>query len=316
MLAFGKSFLNIPKEQILNDAGGSFRLEASITSASGSKQTIAAYYGGNGKGRKSFTLLFNGKKAGIVETSRALYPIIFSSSNYNLFIESKPHIRKLMDRFIFGIDSLYIHSLLSYNKALKQKNFLLKTRRNIDEIRSWNSILSEMSEKITGSRMAFVKELNRHIAGTFKRGNDLTLRYRPSPDLDEGAGTGETEFQYSRSVFFEQFEKRRDAELIRKRSLAGPHLDRFSIRLKGKDLKFFSSGEKKIHLLMLYIAFIEYFKKSRGEYPVFLVDDFDTAMDTGNVDFLVRSYPELQMIATSVNRHHGFDNQIHLNKEN
>jgi recombinational DNA repair ATPase RecF len=67
---------------------------------------------------------------------------------------------------------------------------------------------------------------------------------------------------------------------------------------------------------MLYIAFIELFKRQKNEYPVFLVDDFDTAIDVENIDFLIKNYPELQVIATSVNKNNGFNRLIELRKEN
>ena len=37
---------------------------------------------------------------------------------------------------------------------------------------------------------------------------------------------------------------------------------------------------------MLYMAFIELFRQARGEYPVFLIDDYDAAMDEKNLDFM------------------------------
>jgi DNA replication and repair protein RecF len=229
-----------------------------------------------------------------------------------------------MDRFMFGIDSLYIHYLLSYNKALKQKNYLLKTKQNLDELSSWNKILSEMSEKVVGTRMKFVEKLNTEIKNKFNR--DLTVHYRssftsnqtpsPSPTLPLPStpavwkNTG-----ISQHNFFMQLEKLKQSEMMQKRSLRGVHLDHFDIRLNRKDLRFYSSGEKKINLLMLYIAFIEYFKRLKNEYPVFLVDDYDTAIDEQNIEFLIENYPDLQVIATSVKKNDRFDRLIELRKE-
>ena len=98
--------------------------------------------------------------------------------------------------------------------------------------------------------------------------------------------------------------------------MAGPHLDRFSLFLDEKNLRFYSSGEKKINLLMLYISFIMLYKKEKKEYPVFLIDDYDTAIDRENIDFLMNHYPDMQIIATSVNKNSDFDQLIELIKEN
>ena len=246
----------------------------------------------------------NDKKSTIFDVNSYLYPLIFSSSNYNLYIESRTYIRKLMDRFIFGVNPLYLHSLLSYNKALKQKNYLLKTRVNVDEIRSWNKIIGEMSQKITGIKMEFIDSLNEEIDRKFSIGP--RVRYLPSFPADtDNPGTA-----------FQRLEKIMQSEIMAKRSLIGPHLDNIEIHSHGKNLKFFSSGEKKINLLMIYIAFIEFFKARKNDYPVFLVDDFDTAIDAGNIEFLIENCPDMQVIATSVTESNGFDRLIELKKEN
>ncbi|MDQ1352402.1 MAG: replication and repair protein RecF, partial [Acidobacteriota bacterium] len=311
---FGKSFLNVKKSEIVNDSSDYFSIQLCTVNSGADPQClplpqhenlINSYYETQ-KGK--FNLFLNEKKSNIFEINRYLYPLLFSSSNYNLYIESKTHIRKLIDRFIFGIDALYIHYLLSYNKALKQKNYLLKKKQNLDEIPSWNKILAEMSEKIVGTRMKFIEMLNTEIKNKFEK--DLAINYSPSfthissiTDISQG-------------LLLNQLEKLQQSEIIQKRSLRGPHLDHFHIRLNRKDLKFYSSGEKKINLLMLYIAFIQLFKRLKNEYPVFLVDDFDTAIDDRNIDFLMENYPDLQVIATSVNKNDRFDHLIELKKEN
>jgi DNA replication and repair protein RecF len=312
LLAYGKSFLNRKKSEILNHNSDEFFLRLKLSSMKFMKEeanseseglnlinTINAHY------KDRFVLYLNQKKTTIFEVNNYLYPVFFSSSDYNLYVESKSHTRKIIDRFIFGIDSLYISYLLRYNRVLKQKNFLLKTNRNSVELRSWNKIISELAEKLIGSKMKFIQRLNTEIKNKFA--GRLNLVYRPSLNITEGV---------SSATLFKQIEGLTPSEMMAKRSLAGPHLDNVEIHLNTNPLKLYSSGEKKIHLLMVYISFIELFKKEKNEYPVFLVDDFDTAMDAGNIDFLMKNYPEMQVIATSVNKNINFDKLIELKKEN
>jgi DNA replication and repair protein RecF len=295
---FGKSFLNVKKSDLINYKKDSFLINLSCRNVFGGYK-ISAFY------NSKFSLLLNGKKTNILEAGKYIYPVFFSSSSYNLHIESKPYIRKLINRLIFGVYALYIHYILSYNKALRQKNYLLKTRRNLSELSSWNRIISEFSAKIGGIRMEFIDKLNNEIKK--KHGARLEIRY--SPSLCSGSGI-------SQEVLFNELEKLKDREIKFSKSLKGPHLDNFEIYLDSRNLKFHSSGEKKINLLMVYISFIELFKKERNEYPVFLLDDFDSAIDSKNIDFLMESYPDLQVIATSVNKNSRFEKLIELGKEN
>jgi DNA replication and repair protein RecF len=301
LLGYGKSFLSARKSDMVNDGSDRLMLHTEVAGPGGGRNSIGAEY------KNKFCLLLDNKKAGIFEVNNYLFPVIFSSSDFNRYIESKTYIRKLVDRFIFGIDPIYISHLLRYNKALRQKNFLLKTKQDIEEISSWNKVISEMAEKIVGTRFKFIDSLNGEIKRKFD--NRLRMNYTPSFETRK---QGE---DVSAAGFFARMEKKKQAEILYKRSLIGPHLDDFDFLLNDKNLKYYSSGEKKIHLLMAYIAFIELFKEIKNDYPVFLVDDFDTAIDEKNIDFLMENYPDIQVIATSVNRNDGFDRLIELKKE-
>lgn len=294
--AFGKSFLNRKKSEMIKHNCSEFHIQTEIANPHHPGTTnISAHY------NDRFIIHMNQKKTTLFEINRYLYPVFFSSADYNRSIESKSHTRKMMDRFIFGVDTLYIKYLLSYNKALKQKNFLLKTERDLYELKSWNKLISELAVKLVGIKMKFVDKLNSEIKNKFDR--PLSIVYSPSVD------TGE---EVTESDFFNRLESISRSEVKAGRSLMGPHLDTFQLILDGRNLKTFSSGQKKIHLLMAYIAFIELFEKTRREYPVFLVDDYDTAIDRENIAFLMDSYPQMQVIATSVNINGEFDRQVEL----
>jgi DNA replication and repair protein RecF len=299
ILGFGKSFLNVKKSDIINHSSLEFELNMNIKNMYGENDLMGIF------SENKFSLFLNNKKLNIFEINKYFYPVYFSSSNFNLYIDSKLYLRRLINNYIFGVNSLYIHYILSYNKALRQKNHLLKTKYNLLEISSWNKIISELSLKIVNIRKEFIKKLNFKIRENFY--NDLFIEYEPS---------FKDNIEHSEDYFFEKLEDLKEFEINYKKSLIGPHLDVFNIVFKGKNLKFYSSGEKKIGLLMIYISFIKFFKDIRNEYPVFLVDDFDTTIDNKNVDFLLNNYPEMQVIATSVNENLRFDRTIEIKKEN
>jgi DNA replication and repair protein RecF len=298
---YGKSFLSRKKSELVNHNSEEFSIRLTTDNTICTTQISALY-------NNRLSLLLNDKKTTIFEINNYLYPVLFSSSDYNLYLENKPHTRKMIDRFIFGVDSLYIRYLLSYNRALKQKNCLLKSSRNSHELRSWNKTLSELCKNIMEIKMTFIHKLDTEIKMKFEK--DLSISYKPSLSIDN------TIPDLDADSIFDRLEAVKQTELKYRRSMLGPHLDNFDIRLDRQPLRIYSSGEKKINLLMIYIAFIELFKKTKNEYPVFLLDDFDTAIDPGNIDFLVENYPEMQVIATSVNRNTHFDNLIELKKEN
>jgi len=298
LMGFGRSFLNIKKSDMIQFTHNQFMVRSVVASQFG-KNDLSAIYD------KQFGLFVNDKKSGLVEMNKYLFPVYFSSANYNLQVESKPHLRKMINRFIFGVHPLYMHYILCYNKALKQKNYLLKNRKNQTELSCWNKIMSEMAEKIMETRFNFIDTLNKEIKNRFN--NDLEVEYRPSL---------KTPCPPIKDRIYQELEQIKARETQNCQSQIGPHLDNYHLKRSGKNLKFYSSGEKKINLLMIYIAFIEIFKNTKDEYPVFMVDDFDSAIDNRNINFLINNYPDMQIIATSVKKNNQFDRLIELKKEN
>ena len=67
---------------------------------------------------------------------------------------------------------------------------------------------------------------------------------------------------------------------------------------------------------MVYLAFINLFYRCQNDFPVFLFDDYDVAMDEKNLNFIIDSFPKMQIIATSVFKNDKFGNLFELGKEN
>jgi len=295
LLGFRKSFLNVNIKDIVNYDSDKFYIKSTIKSENKGIFELKGVYI-NGK----LNIYLSNKKKNILDINEFYYPLFFSSSNYTSYIESTPLIRKLIDRFIFGMSNLYYNELINYNKALKNKSFLLKNNGSNMEINSWNKVLSEMSYNIMCRRRNFIDNLNKLLKLLI---NNFNVKYSPSFSYTD----------FSQEKIFLEYERLMSAERIYKKNLKGIHLDKYSLEMNNKNLKFFSSGEKKMGLIFFYISYIEYFFKERGEYPVFFTDDIDTAIDKDNLKIIIKNYPELQVIATSVNKIDDYDNYIYIN---
>ncbi len=300
LLGFGKSFLPVCRRELVNFGASGFFLSAEVLNKSGENRVTACLDIG-------FSLKLNDGSSPLAQVSRYLYPLFFSHFLYSQTIDVVPHLRKLVDRFIYGLTALYLHDVLRYNNILKQKNFLLKNLAKTihnSELNGWNTLLAETGSKIIEKRMAFTEHLNTTIKELF--GGALMMNYEPAL-LAPGP--------VSATALLDDLERAKGSELRSRRSLIGPQRDRFEITVDGKKLQLFSSGEKKKFLIMLYMAFIELFRQGRGEYPVFLIDDYDAAMDEKNLGYVLDHFPAMQVIATSVARNERFANLCELKKE-
>lgn len=300
VLGFGKSFIAVSHRDLVNFEVTGFYLNAEITDGTGENSISACL-------DRSFALRLNGERSRLAQVGRHLYPLFFSHFLYGQSVDGAAALRRLVDRFIYGLSTLYLHDLLRYNNALKQKNHLLKNLgRSVhhSELRSWNKLLAEAGCKLIEKRGAFTDQLNGALGKAFAE--DLALDYRPA--LGDGPAVSE-------AGLLEEMERARETELRCRRALIGPQRDRFEIAVNGRRLPLFSSGEKKKYAMMLYMAYIDLFRRARGEYPVFLLDDYDAAMDERNLDFVLGHFPAMQVIATAVEPDPRFERHIELKKE-
>ena len=299
-LGFGKSFLAVQRRELVCFGGDGFYLSAEVTDKSGENTVTACL-------EKGLALELNGERSFLAQVGRHLYPLFFSHFLYSQVIDGAPHLRKLIDRFIYGLSSLYLHDVLRYNDALKQKNHLLKNLGrpiNNSELQGWNRLLAETGSKLVKKRMAFTNQLNGAMGEAFS--DALSLRYDPA--LLSGR-------PFSETTLLEDLDRARAAEIRSRRSLIGPQRDRFEVTVNGRKLQLFSSGEKKKYLLMLYMAYIDLFRRARGEYPVLLLDDYDAVMDERNLEFVLGHFPAMQVVATSVEADERFERCFELKKE-
>jgi DNA replication and repair protein RecF len=301
LLGFGKSFLPVSKKELINFNTSGFFLEAEMLNKSGENRLTARM-------EQSFSLQLNGEKSPLALVSQYLYPLFFSHFNYGYHSDTVPYFRKVIDRFIYGLGSLYLQDVLRYNNILKQKNYLLKNLGkaiNNSELNSWNTLLAETGCKIIKKRMSFIERLNQATADIF--GPDLTINYYPAllnfPSFSE-------------TTMRNDLEQMKNSEIRARRSLLGPQRDRYDVLVAGKKLQLSSSGEKKKYLIMIYVAFIELFRRARNDDPVFLIDDYDAAMDEKNLGYLLEHFPSMQLIATSVAKNEKFGHLLELKKEN
>jgi DNA replication and repair protein RecF len=301
LLGFGKSFLNVRRRELVRQGAEGFFIRGELTNDYGSC-TIEASMG------DGFRFRLNGEKATILDISDYLYPVFFSSAQYGLYIESRQLQRKLVDRFTFGVQPLYLHYILRYNHALKQKNSLLRKAYfplNPIELDSWNRVMAESGAHVIRERMNFVDRLNKVISDTYDP--RLRLCYTPSIRSDD---------DFSADALLRELQTYREREIRARQSLAGPQRDAFEIMLGERKLSLFSSGEKKKYLLLVYFAFIELYRQQRQQTPLLLVDDYDAAVDDHNLDYLFSHFPDIQIIATSVHADTRFPRRIELHKEN
>ncbi|TNJ62085.1 DNA replication/repair protein RecF [Paenibacillus hemerocallicola] len=215
----------------------------------------------------------------------ALNVVMFAPEDLSI-VKGAPGVRRrFLDMEIGQVQPSYLHDLSQYQKVLVQRNNMLKQSFRQSQVNGalmevWNEQLVGLSIKIMKKRQNFINKLQ-IWAESIHRGitnglETLAIEYKPSFAYD---GSVED------SVLFEQFmiklSQAKDQEIRRSTTLYGPHRDDLAFFINGKDVQTFGSqGQQRTTALSLKLAEIEFIQEEVGEYPILLLDDVLSELDT------------------------------------
>jgi DNA replication and repair protein RecF len=141
--------------------------------------------------------------------------------------------------------------------------------------------LATLATKIHRSRVRIVERLNEVLEKHLFSSEEINIRYVSSLE-------GKGELSDYESLIIERLNRRVQAELVSGHALIGTHRDDLEISFDGHDLrKFGSAGQQRSALLLLQLASIAVYHATRGEYPLFLIDDIDAELDYNRITRLL-----------------------------
>lgn len=226
-------------------------------------------------------LSINGKKQTLHEYLGELHAIVFNSDAVEIVRGHPDSRRRFLDDAIVSLHPPFVQTFADYSRVIKQKNSLLQTARDAEFslekvaelLAPWNEQLVTLATRIHRGRVRVVERLNEALETQLFGEEVVSIRYLSSLE-------GKGDLSDYESLIDERLKLRVQAETIAGHALIGPHRDDLEILFDGHDLrKFGSSGQQRSALLILQLANISVFNATRGEYPLFLLDDLDAELD-------------------------------------
>jgi len=223
--------------------------------------------------------------------------VLFCPQHLSLICDGPSERRSFLDIALSQFDRRYLSSLQQYNILLNQRNALLKSKRdNIYEGAGFNDTvdiisyqLSEYGAVISEKRAEYIEGLNRCIGKCF---SDMTF----------GNEKPECVYRYpkTQSEIYEQLTANIDYEIRTGATAYGVHRDDIYVTLNGKEARYFASqGQQRSIALSMKLAEGELSKEKTGEYPVFLLDDVLSELDSERQHYILSSLTDRQIIITS-----------------
>lgn len=240
------------------------------------------------------------KKSRTSEVFGAVNAVIFSPEDLKLVKEGPGNRRRFIDNELNQIRPKYHHVLTQYNNCLMQRNSLLKSARNSSSakytIEVFSEQLAEYGSFITEVRYEFIKKLGliaklMHRKITDGR-EDLEIVYQSS--IDEYKDKNEV-----KNKLLKYYIENISEDINRGITMRGPHRDDLLININGMDARVYGSqGQQRTAALSLKLSELEIIKSEVGEYPVLLLDDVLSELDSNRQIFLLNSLKEIQTVVT------------------
>jgi len=203
------------------------------------------------------------------------FPVVLIAPNDDELIrESNETRRKFFDSIISQTNKEYLHNLIQYAQALKQRNATLKQfaeSGKIDRvlIDSYDKVLIAGSQFIAESRRAFITRFEPYFEAN----------YAHIADQREDVGIDYQSLALE-SDFHKKFKNSFDKDLITQRTNMGIHRDEISLTINQWPLKKMGSqGQQKSVLISLKLAQFEIITQLLSKKPILLLDDIFDKLD-------------------------------------
>lgn len=296
-LSFCRSSCSVPDSQVMRHDSDFFMLDGRYISDGGEDELVTC---GMKRGSKKH-FKRNKKEYKKLSSHIGFIPLIFVSPSDTVLIDGvSEERRRLMDVVISQCDSAYLDALNRYNKALQQRNSMLRAEAEPDTelMELWEEQMAAAGEEVYRKRDDFVSKLvpifQRFYNGISRDREQVSLRYVS---------------HCQRGPLLDVIRRDRHKDRAVGYSLHGIHRDDlemligdYPIRREG------SQGQNKTFVVSLKLAQFEFLKSIRADVrPILLLDDIFDKLDANRVEQIVRivggdSFG--QIFLTDTNREH------------
>lgn len=239
-------------------------------------------------------IYFNGiKLKKLSELLGNINVVIFTPDDINILKGGPQNRRKFLDVMISQLRPNYMHILTLYLKTLEQRNNYLKQIKleNKDEslLDIWDEKLIEYGSKIYEYRNEYIKKIQEKIKDIHKEitqdKEEIEIKYFSDAN--------------TRQNFLNELKSRRKLDIIKGFTTKGIHRDDFMIYINGKEVEIYGSqGQNRTVVLSLKLSELQVIYDDIGEYPILLLDDFMSELDSKRRKNFLDNISNIQVIIT------------------
>ena len=283
-LSFCKSYFNIIDSQNIKHNNDFFSIHGNFNRGEEKEDIISCIQKRNQ--RKVFKI--NKKEYERLADHIGLFPLVMISPYDTDLINNGSEVRrKYIDSVISQFDKIYLDDLMNYNKALQQRNSLLKNfaengRFEPALLEIWDYKLNEFGENIYHKRKDFIESFIPMFQQYYKiisgEKENVIIEYIS---------------QLSENKLDELLKESIQKDRILQFTTTGIHKDDLEFKMSDYSIKKYGSqGQQKSYFIALKLAQFEYTRNIKGFKPILLLDDIFDKLDNKRVEQIIHLVAE------------------------
>lgn len=273
-LSFSKSFVNQPDGMVMCHGSDFMMLKGNYLRKNDVEEVSCGLHRGKRK-----VLKRNGKEYKRLSQHIGLLPVVMvSPMDWDLIRGGSEERRRLMDLIISQSDKTYLEQLIRYNKALENRNSLLK--QGVRDDLMFESVETPMilaAQAINTKRKEWIQKFSPIF---------MDYYHKISGGIELVELTYES--QLNKESLAQIFMNNRMKDSVVGYTTGGVHRDDVELTLNGYSMrKSGSQGQCKTYTIALRLAQYEFLKQYSGISPLLLLDDIFDKLDASRVENII-----------------------------
>ncbi len=301
-LALTKSFRATTDKHLILKNASMCRVQGLFVNGQGqSLRSTIAYSLDDGK-----HLAINGHKVQKFSEYIGDVPIVLLFPADLALSQGSPQLRRrFLDVLLSQSSKLYLHSLIQYNRSLRQRNLLLQGDV-VDQqlLLSWEENLVKHGTEIICKRRSAAVELSDAVCKYYQalssKDDEIKIVYQCNVKTENPETLG--------AAYRQMFEKKRRQEQEYGTTMVGPHRDDLQFLLNGKPMKIYASqGEHKTFVISLKLAEYHHLEQQQHQTPILLFDDIFGELDAQRIRQMLEQLSAIGQVFVTTTSRNFFD---------
>ena len=211
--------------------------------------------------------------------------ICFSPEDLDLVRGDPSERRTFLDHLLIQRNPRLGGVISDYEKALKQRNTLLKARAPESTLHPWNEHLANFGGEVIAARLKLIRDLTPHLMNSYE---NISVKKKPSLEYKSNLENLTEDKDANKTELLKKIGEVSYQERERGISLVGPHRDDLLLNLGEHPVKGFAShGESWSIALSLRLASY-LLLKADGDNPILILDDVFSELDQSRRERLAK----------------------------